>query len=454
MLNRLVALFLVGFAAQLPAQVEIPAHILALSRIEARMQSSLQQVPNYTCTQTIERTRLAQAAIRRLEKKLERRGETRAAVDFPVESSDSIEVELAYVDGREMYSWPGAESFEEKPLAAMVGFGNLTTGVFAATAHNLFVAKAARLEPVGHDVIDGRSLLRFDFQVGLFRSGFFVRDSTGREAQVSYSGSIWADPETNDLVRIETHAEDIPPYLEIASTMSRIDYQRVELSGSSFLLPKRAHEVTRLRSGAENHNRTEFTNCRRFGASSEISYGGDDSVDEAKGAAEWNEIELPEGVRLAIRLTSEIDLDQAKIGDQVEGALEADARRQGDVLAPEGARVLGRIRRLERYSEPAPYYTLGVDFSELRFGETRAAFVAEMTQASPMPGLTFGRPGDSREGGKAIPFGQSSGPIRRYVVESYTDINLEGVGVVSIQGRKIQLPAGLRMVWETVAPGP
>lgn len=443
----LIFLVLVSPSGLFP-QAELPDHVIALARIKGRIQQSLDHIPNYTCRQTIERARLTKNTVRRMERQSRQGKESRSEVNIPLESSDKLQVDLAYVDGEELYSWPGAESFEDQSLDEMVGFGNLSVGIFAATAHNLFGTHAALFEFAGRDDIGGRTLLRFDFRVGLMQSGFVLSDATGREAEVPYGGSIWADPRTFDLVRIETQAREIPDYLEIASAVSRIDYQSVELNGESFLIPRMAHETTGLRSGAENHNRTEFSDCRRFGASSGISFGDEDAV-EVDQPVRWEDIEFPVGVSLAIRLMSEVDSGESKIGDRVEGVLESDARHGGEIVAPKGAEVLGRIRRLERYSSSPPYYTLGIELSEVRFDGKRARFTGRMTRMLPVPGVAFGGPSGS---GRSSVDGLTSGRrIERSETETYTDFDLPGVSVESIQGSEFHIGPGWRMTWETVA---
>ncbi len=445
----LVALGLAGLLGAQP--VDVPYEAFALAQIKGRMQLSLQRIPDYACSQTIRRARLTKKAVARLEKQLERerKRNENVKVAFPLESTDVIQVELAYVDGRELYSWPGAQTFEDRTLAEMVGFGNLSTGNFASTAHNLFDSAAARFEFVGRESLDGRELLRYDFRVGLFQSRFTLVDAAGRSADVPYAGSIWAEPETFDLIRVETRAEEIPPQLEIVAATTRIDYRRMPVGEGSFLLPAGAKETTVFRSGAESRNQTSFENCRRFGVTSEISFG--ETRDPKVVVDDVDEFDLPEGLDLAVRLTEPIDSEQAKIGDLVVGVLEADVTRDGTPLAPKGAEVRGRIRRLERYQVPEPYFTLGIELTELRFDGERAAFTGRMLEVRAMPGVEFGRPtatGPSTD--ETLSFGGVPGRLRRYQVETYEDLNLPGVGVISIRGGRFRLEQGLRMHWETI----
>ena len=451
MWRRLLILSVLASPSGLFAQAELPEHVIALARIKGRMQQSLEHIPNYTCRQTIERARLTKNAVRQLERRSRRQRKARDEVSLPLESSDKLQVDLAYVDGEELYSWPDAESFAEQSLGEMVGFGNLSMGIFAATAHNLFGTHAAVFEYMGRRDLGGRALLRFDFRVGLMQSGFVLSDATGQEAEVPYGGSIWADPETFDLVRIETRAREIPTYIEITSAESSIDYQSLEFDGETFLIPSTALEITTLKSGAENRNRTAFSDCRRFGASSGISFGDEDTSD-AETPTRWEEVELPVGMSLPVRLTSKISSGRSKIGDRIEGVLESDARHDGEIVVPKGAEVRGRIRRLERYTSPGPHYKLGIALSEVRFDGQRARFTGRMTRMLRVPGVDFGEPsGGSASSVDALTSGQVPRRMKYSQTETYTDFDLPGVGVVSIQGGEFQIGSGWRMTWQTVA---
>src|SRR5262245_59103634 len=86
------------------ARQDLPADILLLARIKAKAAENLKRLPNYTCTETVVRTR--------------RRRESRKT-----EPVDTLRLEVALVDGREMFTWPGGGKFEEKNLGEMVGAG-------------------------------------------------------------------------------------------------------------------------------------------------------------------------------------------------------------------------------------------------------------------------------------------------------------------------------------------
>ena len=81
----------------------LPPEVLLLGRIKAKAAENLQRLPNYTCTQTIERSH-------------------RNAKSRKFELLDTIRLEVALVEGKELFSWPGGK-FEEKGIGEIVGAG-------------------------------------------------------------------------------------------------------------------------------------------------------------------------------------------------------------------------------------------------------------------------------------------------------------------------------------------
>src|SRR5438046_10492248 len=82
-----------------------------LPRIRAQMAELLRGQPNYTCTETIERTRQAPASRSKVE--------------------DTLRLEVALVDGKEMFAWPGSKQFEDRDLGELVSTGMFGNGNFA-----------------------------------------------------------------------------------------------------------------------------------------------------------------------------------------------------------------------------------------------------------------------------------------------------------------------------------
>ena len=387
--------------------VRLPPDVLALAEIGRRIRLSIERMPNYTCLESIHR-----------EKARADRGGRHATKFHPI-STDKVKVDVAFVNGTELYSWPGAERFEETPLAELVGFGMLSTGDFASIARTLFLDRRGRFSHVGEVDFEGRRALRYDFHVPLFRSGYSIHHDTG-EITVEYSGSIWADAGTKDLMRIETRVEDAPPPLAVSRVVNQLDYERVRIGGKEFQLPQRASLEMHFPIGARNHNRIEFSNCREFGAQSELSFAESGDEAEMTFLSVTEEFSLPPGVSVRLRLTTAIDSATAGAGDELRATVTQAVEHDGNLLLPKGAVVMGRLRRVERIFEPYSYFIIGFTFDRLETGTKWAHFNATMTALGEMP--------DLRE---------------EFAKSDRRTVKLE------IWGKKVRISAGQRMVWTT-----
>jgi hypothetical protein len=106
----------------------------------------------------------------------------------------------------QLFSAPGAGKFEEKDLSAFFNGGMFGNGVFALFAHDIFVSGAATYRFFGEEPIEGRKLLRYDYDISFLNSGYLIKTQHG-QARVAYHGSLWADPRTLQALRVDVKAE-------------------------------------------------------------------------------------------------------------------------------------------------------------------------------------------------------------------------------------------------------
>src|ERR1700719_4336898 len=88
----------------LRAQAPLPLDLDALSKVRTRMLFNLQHQPNYTCVETIERST-----------------RSRSTKQFKV--IDTLRLEVALLDGHEMFAWPGSRKFEDVDVTKLVTTG-------------------------------------------------------------------------------------------------------------------------------------------------------------------------------------------------------------------------------------------------------------------------------------------------------------------------------------------
>src|SRR5690349_11004732 len=187
-----------------------------LNRVRAKMAEILLRQPDYTCTETVERTRQAAGNRSKIQ--------------------DTLRLEVALVDGKEMFAWPGSKQFEDRELRDLVTTGMFGNGNFAIYARVLFLSNVATFEDRGETQLNGQAVWRYDFRVSRFPSGHHLRVND-REAVVGFHGSFYADPVTLDVRRVEVAAEDIPIVLGVLEAETTVDYARVEIGDEAFLLP-------------------------------------------------------------------------------------------------------------------------------------------------------------------------------------------------------------------------
>jgi len=129
---------------------------LLLAKIKLHMMETLTRQPNYTCLETVERSR-------------------RDASTHKYRLEDVLRLEVALVDGKEMFAWPGSKQFEDKDFRAMVPTGTFGTGDFALHERAIFGSRAAAFEARGEQALNGRPAVRFDFRVPRPVSGYQIR---------------------------------------------------------------------------------------------------------------------------------------------------------------------------------------------------------------------------------------------------------------------------------------
>ncbi|MDA0205096.1 MAG: hypothetical protein O3A53_18770 [Acidobacteria bacterium] len=358
-------------------------------------------------------------------------------------------MEVAIIDGEELYSFPDSSRFEDRPLASMIGHGTVATGSFAGHARNIFVNGAAVTKYAGEELLDGERVRRYDYEVKLFSSGYSVSNQ-GQSATVPYFGSFWA-ADNDELRRLTVRADDIPVHVGVDELATQIDYQTLQLDSQPFIVPQRSRLTMLLSTGAESVNETEYADCRSFSGSSTLSFDESTSQFYVEKAEEIQDVDVPAGLQFPVRLTSVIDSETARVGTLVEAELTKDVRTSEDIVAPQGATLSGRMRQFEFYQGGDAHYVVGVAFQELMFdgGRKRAEVSLALEQVANMMGVQQILQGAVTN--TQVSKGIGNVPtVTRTTIETYKGRELPGVGVFYVRGRKFRLEPGLQMVWRTV----
>ncbi len=316
-----------------------------LARIRLRAIANLERQPNYTCTETMERSH-------------------RLNSTHKFQWLDTVRLEVALVDGKELFGWPGAKKFEDMDLRNFVSEGAIGNGNFALHARAIFHGQGVSFEYRGALSTGNQSWVRFAFRVPLARSGYSLRMGE-RKAIVGYHGSFDADPQSLDLERIEVIADDIPLELRLTSAEDRVEYARTPIGSGEFLLPS-GSELTMVElDGSENRNQVRFDSCRQFTGESVLTFDDpapSSSLSSTNAPASIEEVVLPPDLTLTLAVLDDVDLTKAAIGDPVRARLQNDLKLKGRLLLSRNAVASGHITRIEHHGDSL---VVGLRFDEL-----------------------------------------------------------------------------------------
>jgi len=113
-------------------QAQTPEAALFL-RIQAKVGENLRRLPNYTCSETIERFKRSKPSAKQ-------------------EAIYTIRLEVAYVGGLELYGWPGSAKIDSPHVERFVPQGTSGNGDFAIMPRNVFLLPGAKSTTSGKPI--------------------------------------------------------------------------------------------------------------------------------------------------------------------------------------------------------------------------------------------------------------------------------------------------------------
>jgi len=386
-----------------------------LARFQEKVRQDMAGIPNYTCLETIERTRR----------------EPHSRNFKPV---DTVRLEVSSVAGKELFAWPGASQFEDRDVRSLVIGGTIGTGMFANFARSLFVTGKGTRQYGGEETLAGRSTVRYDFYLTNAESGFQIRVGEVSEI-VAAKGSFWFDPASLDLIRLDLHGDAIPYSLRLEETSIQTFYARTHIGDSDALLPTRSELTMAHFSGEASRDAVEFSQCHEYRSESTIRFDAPaPSVPEVP-KPPVREVALPAGLLVPVELETAIDSKTASVGDTLHARVVQDVRQKGELAVPRGAAVTGHIRNLDRSTSSAAF-AVGIEFSEIEWQGARALLYAELVDL------------DRKSGGSRQPVTYYDGQRNKVLIDN----EIKGVGVFYIHAAAFRIAPGFRMVWRTLAP--
>jgi hypothetical protein len=174
------------------------------------------------------------------------------------------------VDGQPHYEAPEADLGEFFEGLGKAWSGGESGGMISC----LFSPYAkADFNFVRFDHLDDADVSVFSFALRAPNSCVSIKHGS----QIAYPasrGSLWISIKSNDILRVEIEASDIPIEFPTDRSEKRIDYHHIEVGSAGYLLPVQAYYFGCLRGTYYCWmNRMSFQNYREFHADSTIRFG-------------------------------------------------------------------------------------------------------------------------------------------------------------------------------------
>jgi hypothetical protein len=400
-----------------------------------------QNIPNHTCVETVDRSRFAHIGqtMNSCDTIIASRRKEGANGRLRLNTTDRLRLDVALTSAREIYSWAGANQFDDRDIDEIVPTGAMGTGPFASFLLSVFVGRPPRFVFEGETKLDTRTVYEYSFAVPKPESHF--RFKAHREWLITgYTGSLFVDPRTSDLARLVVRTEELAPETETCEVETTLNYGKVQLNEGTFLLPSSTAQRFVGRDGDEAENLYTFAACRDFRAESSIRFGDHDSDRVGKPEAAVLPPGWPAGLPVLIEVLDAIDSATAAAGDRIHGKLVQSIRDvQGNLLAPQGAPVTGRLMRVE-VRHPSPQVSIALRWDSMELG-------GQMLPLHLMPRVV--RSGsDIQLGGIA-----SLAGLKRRGVEFELPLpGEERMNVYRFSGKHAVVESGLRTEWITGKP--
>jgi hypothetical protein len=182
---------------------------------------------------------------------------------------DTLEIELTYSSEKgEQFKLLRVNGRASQQSYDDLG-GSTSSGEFGSLIASLFARQSrAEFKEAKKDTLNGRATVIYDFSVKTANSNSTIADKgSGRKVVAGYSGSIWIDTESKQVLRIEASNEGMPANFPITLSENAVEYDWVKIEEERYLLPIRAELILgRDKDRVYTRNVIEFHNYQKFGA--------------------------------------------------------------------------------------------------------------------------------------------------------------------------------------------
>lgn len=192
----------------------------------------------------------------------------------PVEwrALDVVSTEVVYEKGRESYRNLEINGKPVRKTIEEIG-GAWSTGEFGTMLRDLLSpATAAAFHFRRESSAAGARARVYEFDVARSGSHWHVHVAS-QSIDPAYKGSVWIDPASGRVLRIETQAVSLPRDFPLDTVESAVDYENVRIGSQQVLLPVHAENLACQRgTSACSRNVIDFRNYHKYSAESNVTF--------------------------------------------------------------------------------------------------------------------------------------------------------------------------------------
>lgn len=183
---------------------------------------------------------------------------------------DRLATEVLYVNGLESYqnTTRNGKKMKKDPEET----GQWSTGEFGTIMMDVFATNTnAKFSYARDSEIGGVTAKVYDYRVALVGSHWKITYG-GQQTIPAYTGSVWIDPETYRVMRIEMRARRLADDYPMQLVEMTVDYGPVTIAGNDYLLVVKAENLSCKRDSFRCYrNEIAFENYRQFTTESSVS---------------------------------------------------------------------------------------------------------------------------------------------------------------------------------------
>src|SRR5689334_435855 len=191
------------------------------------------------------------------------------------QSLDTLTIKLSYFEQKEDYKLILVNNNVTTQDFRTIG-GATSTGDFGSLMRDVFEPSTlARFDWDHWGTLRGRRVMAFNYHVAQAHSQWHINYDRKLDIVPAYHGLVYVDKQTHQVMRITLAAEELPATFPVRKAETVLDYDFVDISGKTFLLPLKS---TTLMSADDymTRNDTEFRIYRKYSAESEIKFDVND----------------------------------------------------------------------------------------------------------------------------------------------------------------------------------